>query len=408
MALVVAGRLLGVFELFVLGSVAVLLVVLAVLWTSRTYLRLDVDRQVAPLRVHAGAPSRVELKVRNAGPRRTPVLALFDPVSRTQGADLLLGPLEPLGTTRAAYRLPTEHRGIVRIGPLVATVGDPFGLAAVASPVAPLIELTVFPRVDNIVAVPQTTGHDPLAGAEHPTALGRAGEDFYGLRPYVVGDDLRRVHWSSTARRDELMVRQDELPWQGRLVVLLDVRRSTHSAESLERSVSAVASIVTASWKRRDLIRLITTDGTDSGFAAGAAQAESIMQHLAVLEATPGGSFRDVVNSLSRQPGGGGLVAVVAELTANELGALDRLRRRFASLTIVQFERTSDRPDEAPAGPVITSTFVRVAVGVPFAATWNATWNATGNATGNAKGSRVMGNRAMASTTNPNVAAAPR
>ncbi len=69
-----------------------------------------------------------------------------------------------------------------------------------------------------------TTGNDPLAGAEHPNALGRGGEDFYALRHYVVGDDLRRVHWPSTARHDELMVRQDELPWQGRATVLVDVR----------------------------------------------------------------------------------------------------------------------------------------------------------------------------------------
>jgi len=49
--------------------------------------------------------------------------------------------------------------------------------------------------------------------------VGRVGDDFYALRPYVVGDDMRKVHWPSTARRDELMVRQDELPWQGRVTI---------------------------------------------------------------------------------------------------------------------------------------------------------------------------------------------
>src|SRR5947208_3367232 len=76
--------------------------------------------------------------------------------------------------------------------------------------------LTVYPRVDAIAAVPQTLGHDPLAGADHPNAMGQVGEDFYALRPYQVGDDLRRVHWPSTARHGDLMIRQDEMPWQGR------------------------------------------------------------------------------------------------------------------------------------------------------------------------------------------------
>ena len=102
-----------------------------------------------------------------------------------------------------------------------------------------------------------TTGNDPLAGAEHPNSLGRGGEDFYALREYVVGDDLRRVHWPSTARHDDLMVRQDELPWQGRATVLVDVRASTNTAESLELVISAAASIVASSARRQDLVRLV-------------------------------------------------------------------------------------------------------------------------------------------------------
>ena len=89
------------------------------------------------------------------------------------------------------------------------------------------------PRVDDVRPVPFTSGNDPLAGAA-PHALGRTGDDFYALRPYVVGDDLRRIHWPSTARHDELLVRQQEQPWQGRTTVVLDVRRAAHDAASFE------------------------------------------------------------------------------------------------------------------------------------------------------------------------------
>ena len=154
--------------------------------------------------------------------------------------------------------------------------------------------------------VPHTSGDDPHAGADHPYALGRTGEDFYALRPYVVGDDLRRVHWPSTARHDELMVRQDELPWQGRATVLLDVRRSGHTADSLELAVSAAASVVTASWKRRDLVRLITTDGTDSGSPPGTPHVEAIMEFLATVAATSGGTLRGTIDALGAASHGGG------------------------------------------------------------------------------------------------------
>src|SRR5438270_830794 len=77
-----------------------------------------------------------------------------------------------------------------------------------------------------------------------------SGDEFYALRAYEVGDDLRRVHWPSTARRDDLMIRQHEMPWQGRATVLLDVRQGAHTEQSLEQAVSATASLLTASWQR--------------------------------------------------------------------------------------------------------------------------------------------------------------
>ena len=204
----------------------------------------------------------------------------------------------------------------------------------------------MYPHVDTIRSLSQTHGRDPHAGADHPNALGRLGEDFYALRPYVVGDDLRRVHWPSTARHDELMVRQDELPWQGRATVLLDVRRGAHTPDSLEQSISAAASIITACWRKRDLARLLVTDGTDTGFAAGHAHVEAIMEYLATVSLSGTASMRAVIESLARSAGGGGaLVVLVANVPTAEMDAFVRLRRRFSSVTVVAF---GDRPKCEP------------------------------------------------------------
>jgi uncharacterized protein (DUF58 family) len=370
-AVIVLGRVFGVLELFVVGAASIALVAVALVLVNITRLRLAVARQVTPPRVYAGSPSRVELSVRNDSYRPTPVLRLFDPVTGTRGAEVLVAPLQPDDTTRAAYRLPTDKRGIVRIGPLEVVVSDPFGVAASSIVAAPVTELTVFPHIDDIVPVPHTSGYDPHAGAEHPSALGRSGEDFYALRPYVVGDDLRRVHWPSTARRDELMVRQDELPWQGRVTVLLDVRRSAHTPASLELAVSAAASIVTASWKRRDLVRFATTEGTDFGFGAGTPHAEAIMEHLATVPASAGGTLRGMVEAVGRDGGSGALVVVLASVAESELVGLRSARGRHGSLTVVQFDRSCwDPTHPAPAGAV-SSALVIATRELPFVDAWN-------------------------------------
>lgn len=370
-ALVVAGRVFGVYELFVAGTALVALLVITAVVVGTTRLDLEVAREVHPPMVHAGSASRVDLRVRNHGRRRTPVLRLRDQVSGTRGARLLLGPLDRDERAHAAYRLPTARRGILTIGPLEVVLGDPFGLAEVSLPGAGITELTVFPHIDHIAPVPHTTGDDPHGGAEHPNALGRSGEDFYALRHYIVGDDLRRVHWPATAHHDELMVRQDELPWQGRATVLLDVRSATTTPEARELAISAAASIVTASWRREDLVRLVSTDGSDSGFAVGHAQVEAIMEHLATVEEAEEGAFRHVVDRLARSGVGGALVAVVSLMPPRELEALHRLRRRFGSFTVVQFDPSSWDPDAPePPGAPADPTLVRVTRSLPFPEAW--------------------------------------
>ncbi|MCC5952499.1 MAG: DUF58 domain-containing protein [Acidimicrobiia bacterium] len=364
--LVASGRVLGTLELFILGAICILLVTAAAAYTGLTRLSVHIAREVHPARVHAGTPARVDLRVENRGGRSSPVLALHDAVSGTRGAHLTVGPLPPGGLVRAAYRLPTERRGILVIGPLHVTMGDPFGLSRLRMEVTGPSDLTVYPHVDHVPAVPLSSGSDPMAGAVHPNALGRAGEDFYALRHYVVGDDLRRVHWAATARHDELMVRQDELPWQGRTTILLDVRRTAGTDEDLEIAISAAASLVVASARRGDLLRLLTTDGTDVPMAAGHAHVESMLEHLAVVEPCHELAFPRVVGRLARTTGGGALVAIVGRTTDVELSQIRQLRRTFSALHLVRFGASSTVDPSEPSA----SGELRIGAGRPFAEAW--------------------------------------
>ncbi|MBV8304510.1 MAG: DUF58 domain-containing protein [Acidimicrobiia bacterium] len=373
----VAGRMLGAVDLYVLGTGAAAVVGLATLLARLPGPRLEVRRELHPPRVYAGTESRVELIVRNAGSRRTPVFGLRDPFDggRRQ-ARFLVSPLAPGETARAAYRLPTERRGIFTLGPLEASVTDPFGLAARTLRVAPPSELTVYPHIDQIAPLPHTRGDDPLSGADHPTGVALSGEDFYALRAYEVGDDLRRVHWPSTARLDELMIRQNEMPWQARVTVLLDVRHRAHAGDSLELGVSAAASIVAACWQRGSLVRLVTTDGIDSGYGAAHAHVEAIMERLASVGPTRDDRFTGVLGSLTKPGNAGGFVALfTGEAPAKEVQNVARLQWRFASLTVVLFDRSAYDPTAAARGhrqtAPATGSLVRVDSTTSFAPAWN-------------------------------------
>lgn len=370
-AFLAVGRLFAVPELYVMGGTLGSLLLAAMVFQRVTRASGAVTRELHPPRVYAGSSSRVDLRVENTGRRRSPVLSLRDPVSGTRGANLLVPPLRPGESTRAAYQLPTARRGILQVGPLVAVLVDPFGLTRTVSQAAELTDLTVFPQVDDIAPVPLTSGNDPMAGAKHPNALGHTGEDFYALRPYVVGDDLRRVHWRSSARSDDLLVRQDEQPWQGRTTVLVDVRASTNTPDSLELVVSAAASIVMACARRQDLVRLVATDGRDSGFAAGHAHVDGILEHLANIAASDAADALALVDRLGRSSSGGALVVLSALAPATDIDQIVQLRNRFGTVTLVHFEPSSwGAPGpavEAPIGP----SQIRVTGNRPFAIAWN-------------------------------------
>lgn len=364
--LIVAGRLLGLPELFIVGAVLVALVVLCLASVLLSHPQLIVERSIHPTRVHVGTPARVQLTIVNSGRGRSPVVSLRDPVSGTPGAEVLLAPLTPGEQATAAYQLPTSVRGLVRVGPLAVVPNDPFGLSRVRRAGAGQVELTVLPHVDELAPLTDTTGVDPHGGLRPAHRLDRGGEEFHALRPYVVGDDLRRVHWPSTARTDEVMVRQDELPWQGRTTVVVDLRASTTTAATLELVVSAAASVLDGAWRRRDLVRLLTTNGTDSGFAAGHAHVEAIMEHLAVVRAGPDGPLGALSGLLDRAHGGA-LVVVVADPPTRDLTLFLSRRTGFRTATLVRF----GAPLAGTQGADATLRLVEVAPGSDFATSWN-------------------------------------
>jgi uncharacterized protein (DUF58 family) len=364
--LLVTGRVFGTIEGYIAGASLAVLLLASVLWLVLTRIDISVDRVLYPAKVHAGSSTRVDLRVANRGRRSSPVLSVRDQVSGTKGATLLVRPLTTGSEVHAAYRFSAARRGVVTIGPLQVELTDPFGMARLRLPAAGISELVVYPEIEPLSALPLSAGNDPLAGVEHSNSLGRNGEDFSTLRAYVVGDDLRRVHWAATARHDELMVRQDELPWQGRTTVVLDDRRTVHTVQSFERAVSAAASIVLAGARRRDLVRLVTASGTDSGFGAGRPHVEGLLDALACIEPARSADLTAPAGVLGRTGVSGALVVLSGDTDPTELETFGAHLQPSGLVALLAFTR-------APTdGPVVTGAVVQLGPETSLMAAWAA------------------------------------
>jgi uncharacterized protein (DUF58 family) len=373
--LIVSGRLFGLPELYALSVASAAAVAGALLYVRYFPWKIEAFRDVRPPQVEARGSSRVELSVRNIDTRRSPVLSARDPFDRgRRWARFHVAPLEPGEVIRAAYRLPTGERGIFPLGPLEVGVTDPFALATRVLPSAPLATLTVFPHVDEIRPLPQARSANPSGFTSKPS-VGAGGEDFYALRPYEMGDDLRRVHWASTARQDELMIRQDELPWQGRITVLADLRSSVHTPASLEVVLSAVASIVRSSILDQRQVRLLATDGTDTGFGGGQPALRRAYEYLAGADTHEGTALAASLAALARDRDHGGVSTVTTDLASDgDLAALGRLASRYSSEALVVFGRSSwdpAAPSRDPGRRRPRRGTVEVSAELPFADAWN-------------------------------------
>jgi uncharacterized protein (DUF58 family) len=151
------------------------------------------------------------------------------------------------------------------------------------------------------------------------------------VRTYQQGDDLRKVHWRSTARRDELMVRVEERPWHGGATVLLDHRATAHRgsgpASSLELAVSLAASVCVHLQQRGQQVRLLTEDGRVlAGGPDGPAgrAADVVLDALAALRP----SAQHGVQSTSALEGGSEVVAVLGAMRPEDVEQLLRHRPR--------------------------------------------------------------------------------
>ena len=309
----------------------VALPILVCLMTAVARVGLHAQRQINPIRTPVGGRAEVTLHITSTGRLPTGGLLVSDGVPYSLGGKprFVIEHLPRHTGTRLRYHVQPMLRGIQQLGPLKATITDPFGLAEFERELAHTSRLIVVPRVVKLAGVPGGSGLG--SGDDGSVRLNAGqGEDDAIVRPYRQGDDLRKVHWRSTAKRDEMMVRVEERPWRGGTTVLLDHRASAHRGtganSSLEWAVSFAASICLHLHRYGQRIKLVTESGglivRDHG--DGTHNDHAVLDALAALQATPTTSMDS-----AGDPGGGQeLIAIIGSAAPESLSQLIGHRSR--------------------------------------------------------------------------------
>jgi uncharacterized protein (DUF58 family) len=340
------GRALGASPLDQVGFALLCLVAIAVGVVRFGRHEIRVVRGLSPERARSGQPVTVTLQVHNDGRGQAPLLLLEDKIPNgvVGNARFAVAGIEPGGHREASFTITARQRGAYGVGPLSVSYIDPFGLARVRVEAAAATNFLVYPAIENLHLLRDIGERHSASSSAVKQLTGARGEDFYTMREYAYGDDLRKVHWPSTARLGKLMLRQEETPWQARATVLLD-DRNVHEGygdnNSFERAVIAAASVIDLYQRVGYVYRLVAATAPGRGAGKGTDHHRACLDMLATLSPSSGTGgdplavrLAELARSTSAEAS---LVVACGTLDAEATLGLVRCRTRFRQVTVVMF-----------------------------------------------------------------------
>jgi len=336
----VIGMANSLFTAYFLASGGVLWLVFAWLHVLRHERGVAVSRLVGSAHVYAGEPVRVQLAL--AATPGQPVALVEEPVNNTLAETTSLqwlaeGRGEPL---QFADDLRFPRRGHYSFPGLQAQVCDPLGLFRRCLPPGPATDLIVYPK-------PQPLPHWALygestigpAGSRMDRHSGESG-DFYGVRPYQQGDELRHIHWKTTAHTGKLAIKQYHRRSSTATTIYLDCREEAYAErpDALEQAVQAAADAAAHAIGRHSLLRLVQAGAKIKVVPPdrGERQLVKALEVLALAQADGEAPLWQVIAAdQAASSGGGTVVAVVAEASTELTHQLLALRARTANVVVV-------------------------------------------------------------------------
>ncbi|MET1052888.1 MAG: DUF58 domain-containing protein [Mycetocola sp.] len=255
----VAGYGLGWLELVAVGWAGLLVILAAIVFLiGRT--SHEASLSVPVNRVVAGESAVGSLTVTNPTRRLLPGIRIEVPVGEGL-ADFQVPGLVSGEAYDDVFTVPALHRGVIPVGPVRAVRADPIGLVRREREWDEQIDLFVHPRTISVPSMSTGIVRD-LEG--NPTRdLTSSDVSFHALREYSPGDELRSIHWKSTAKTGQYMVRQFEQTRRSHLMLALSLADADFAGDDdFEMAVSVVGSIGVRAIRDARTISVVVSEST--------------------------------------------------------------------------------------------------------------------------------------------------
>ena len=371
----VAGWLLargiGSRAVYVLAYATFLTMIVAAV-SARRRLAIDVTRSRLPLRMRVGQKADVTLTV--AARRRASTIVLEETVPEWLGQQVRvpIASAVPGHPVEHTYTLRPSLRGVYELGPTVATWTDPFSLTNQSQRLREPVSIIVHPSTEALSDRVLTRMWEdppvrPPVSKPWPT-----GFEFYGMRDYVPGDDVRRIVWKAVAKTGRMLVRESEQGITDRVVVALDTDRAAHKSgvpsDTFETAVKVAASIGSRHLKDGFSVTLWANQAKLGDRLRGPRARLSMLDQLAKLQLSKI-AFSEIGQHLSREARSGAhFVIITPHLDKAMASRLRLVLERGVSAVIVQIMWPETDPESVFRATALGCPVVEVPHDVPLAA----------------------------------------
>lgn len=284
--------------LYLILAMVLSMIILSGILSESSLRMVDILRSV-PKTAFAGKPFLVKITAMNSKKLFPSISITFQ--DHVEGAVNAGSPyflkVPPKGKEQGSYHLTLEKRGVhaFREGRLATRY--PFGLFLKSKDAGGMSEILVYPKILDVRELLRETGVD---GGEVESRIKGKGTDLYGLRGYVSGDDMRTIHWKTSARLSKLYVKEFAREDARRVTLFLDNCVPQGFDEQLERGVTVTASLAAHFLYKGYQVGLATvSDNIPMGI--GMEQLYTILRTLALLKP---GKDRERMTPRSRDAGG--------------------------------------------------------------------------------------------------------
>lgn len=330
----VAGWRLGWVELFVVAASCVLAILVAIPFVLRRG-NVLIERTINPNRVEVGLRAVAEIRATNRGSAPSPALTVDERIDGVAVA-VDIPSLAAQQTSEFIYTLPTEKRGKFTIGPASIGRSDPLGLMHRSISETSIEDFFVYPRTMPTKALAAGFAKD----LEGPTFDSSPAGDvaFHTIREYQPGDDVRHVHWMSTAKKNTLMVRHYVDNRRPQIAVLVDGSLADRDPEVFEIALEVAASIGVSSLHRDTPVAAWVDDTVLVGRRRPRG-VDDLLDDFAAIKPRAGADLVTSADQILRvELGTSVLVVVTAGREAADLVTFcDRFRRR-AQIILVDID----------------------------------------------------------------------